>query len=302
MPRGTCAECGLRDVLGPGLAEDEAFLCCDCDIELNVYSRAERADPQKAGCQRGRRAAEQVTAASPLQAVIFDPGTSADFSCPAGVLRSPLELLCDPSQDLFAGVGSKVWPAAVPLARQLAILCGSTGARHRPPPRRVVEVGAGCGAVGLWLWQAYYPRLEVCLTDLPRFSQLLRINADRVWSMAGHAPDKPAVDAPLVRPLRWGLLDDLSAFAGEAWDLLIGSDVCYSREKVEPLMHTIAALEPRCGAVLALSMDNLRGPGAEALRERCEERKWMWQELGREEACDGKEVLVVLVTASRGTS
>lgn len=286
MPTAVCAECGLEAV-GPALMEDEAFLCCDCDVELLAYSAEERADPQTAGLLRGHRASTTPSTAASLVSVTFAPDGSR-----------PLALLSDPEESIFAGVGTRLWPAAEPLARYL--LSDLASVVEAGLQLSVIELGAGVGAVGLWLWKALLGCLRLCLTDVPRLCPLMQMNADKVMqaTLEEAGTDEAAqkqVQEVSVRPLRWGLPEDLAVFAGERWDFLVGSDICYSEEKVIPLMDTVAQLRPRLGAVFCLSLDDLRKDGARALAHMCGEASWIWQELTREHASDDAEVMLVRI-------
>lgn len=279
MPLGRCSECGLEGALGPGLQEGEAFLCCDCDVELHAYSHEERLDPVSAGLARGRRAGAGAREGLRLEA--FDAEGSG----------RPLQLLTDPDNAHFAGVGTVVWCSAAPLARAALELLRPVGRC----PVSVLELGAGCGAAGLWLWRECRPRLRLWLTDVPRLCHLLEANAEVVRASAEGSAE-PAESTLQVAPLRWAVEEDLASFAGGSWDLVIGADVCYSAEKVSPLLGTIAALQPRLGALFCIASTGVQAPGAAALEEGCCEAGWTWEELRREEAvCPEGQVEVMVV-------
>ena len=105
----------------------------------------------------------------------------------------------------------------------------------------MLELGAGCGAVGLSLAAEGH---ELTLTDQPHLLPLLHFNA-----MRNAANGRPAS----VAPLQWGNAGHLSALVaglrardfGEsvsAWDLILASDVAYDEEQHANLLQSLAFL------------------------------------------------------------
>ncbi|KAI9773805.1 MAG: hypothetical protein M1840_006030 [Geoglossum simile] len=63
-----------------------------------------------------------------------------------GLLRTPLRL----KEDLAEGCGGKLWPAGMVLARYLLRIYGGSGGELLGG-KKIIELGAGCGLVGLAL-------------------------------------------------------------------------------------------------------------------------------------------------------
>ena len=125
------------------------------------------------------------------------------------------------------GFASTVWDSAIVLARALERWVAADGAL----PRSVVELGAGCGLVGIAL--AALGAEQVLLTDLECNLDLLRENARRnsaLW--------QPRF-APQVLELAWGV--PLPPGTGP-FECIVASDVFYSHEAVAPLARTLSAL------------------------------------------------------------
>mmetsp|Transcript_57775 Transcript_57775/g.137542 ORF Transcript_57775/g.137542 Transcript_57775/m.137542 type:complete len:576 (+) Transcript_57775:87-1814(+) len=121
--------------------------------------------------------------------------------------------------------GSVLWPAAVALIAKLdAELSGGA-------PPRVVELGAGLGAVGVFL--AKHKGCPVVLTELLDAVPLLLRNVTENFS----------VNAPEVVPLAWGDRDQLRAVTLTGrYDLVVGSDISYRPEFLQELLLTAADL------------------------------------------------------------
>ncbi|CAJ1373402.1 unnamed protein product, partial [Effrenium voratum] len=118
--------------------------------------------------------------------------------------------------------GGVVWETAFFLLRYLEreVLPG-LGRRLR-----VVELGAGCGLLGLGLARL---GCEVVLTDQPLALPNLRHNAE------GSGAE--------VQVLSWGDVEHMEAVRRQGpFDLVVGSDVVFALRFVEPLLQTIGAL------------------------------------------------------------
>lgn len=138
------------------------------------------------------------------------------------------------AQDLGATEhsGGVVWETAFFLARYLQQhvlpdLQASVGG-GRPP--KIVDVGAGCGLLGLTLAKL---GCQVLLTDQGSALQNLSANV----AAAGEASGAKAAQ------LAWGDASDLAAVCEQGpFDLVVASDVVFARRLVGPLLDTVAAL------------------------------------------------------------
>ena len=126
------------------------------------------------------------------------------------------------------GTGLTVWDGSIVLAKYLEARYPSLAGR------RVLEVGAGPGVAGL---AAAALGAEVTLTDLDYCLPNLRAAVARNAHLlkAGAAP-------PLVGALDW-LAPQRSALPGlQAVDFVLGADVVWVEELIEPLVRTLAWL------------------------------------------------------------
>lgn len=299
MPTGTCTECGQEEVPGAVPDEDQPFLCCDCDLELATYANLERTELQETTRLRlkalsqaksplGRRASLMDKARKVLTTRVFDP---------EGNRGSAVKVLIDDRQTYFAGMGATdLWPSTGPLALYLAEVIPEAPLSDKltkedrwkrysvadaqkvkqfelPSKLSILELGAGAGAPGIWIWKKRSPNVKVCLTDVPRLVPLLQLSAAA----------NSAVEGMSQQAFRWSVKEDAAAFesTGEVLDLVIGADACYNEDKSFPLMEAITRLSPIHGAVLAQSLHSEAENGGEAaisaLQERAEEAGWSFQ-------------------------
>ena len=160
-----------------------------------------------------------------------------------------------------ANTGGCVWDTSFVLARWAEPRIGEWRASLDPPrPLRVVEVGAGCGLLG-----AALARLgcEVLVTEQPSAMANLRANVE-----ANQPPASSSGGGSLAAAqLSWADEGEVAAAAARGpWDLLVGTDVVYSAEAVEPLLRALHACA-RKATVVWLCLQE-REPAATA-RLRC---------------------------------
>ena len=142
--------------------------------------------------------------------------------------------------------GGKVWDSA----EVLALLLVEWG-EQLVAGRRVLELGCGCGLVGL-VAAALGPA-EVVLTDQVLFMAQANLDANY--------PSGPERDRTSVRRLVWGEEADVAA-VGSPFDLIVGSDIIYHGEDHLTLAETLAALSGEGTTVLFVTPDGSGGGAA----------------------------------------
>jgi len=105
----------------------------------------------------------------------------------------------------------------------------------------VVELGSGCGLIGIWLSRFYD---KVFLTDKEYQLQHLRKNVS-INSNSGAAVEE---ETCLVRPLDWTSMEQLQALKSEiatldtALNLVIGTDVLYDKQAAIAFFQVVREL------------------------------------------------------------
>ncbi|XP_003561244.3 protein-lysine methyltransferase METTL21D [Brachypodium distachyon] len=147
-------------------------------------------------------------------------------------------LLQSPSSFMAASgvTGAVVWDSAVVLAKFLEHAAADTGALKGLRGGRALELGAGCGLVGI---VAALLGARVVATDLHDRLRLLAKNIEQNLDSSSCWGGGSAQAAELV----WGdedpVLDDDGS---HDFDFILGSDVVYSEEAVDPLVATLNGL------------------------------------------------------------
>ena len=154
--------------------------------------------------------------------------------------------------DIDHWTGGTVWDSSTVLSQYLC-----TFAADYWPGRRVLELGCGCGLVGLTA--ARLGAAECCLTDV--VLHVARHNADTNFSGAER-------ERVRLQQLRWG--DEKQIAAAGTHDLILGSDILYHTGSYPALADTLAGLaHPGTVALLATPdeafalklFDRMRGHG-----------------------------------------
>jgi predicted nicotinamide N-methyase len=150
--------------------------------------------------------------------------------------------------------GHYLWPGAPTLAKyllQLPLL----------QPTAVVELGAGCALVSVTALQVFDSIQYLVATDHdPGTLQRAEGNHDATLEYLG---DERFAERLLTVPIRfesltWGdeqgaaqLLSDLQRYGeGQKFDLVLGSDLIYDKDVVEPLFVTVSMLMDKKGTFL----------------------------------------------------
>ncbi|XP_017659219.1 PREDICTED: protein-lysine methyltransferase METTL21B-like, partial [Lepidothrix coronata] len=142
-----------------------------------------------------------------------------------------------------------LWPGGAaphptpPVPPQALSLCRFLGEQRLDlGGRRVLELGAGTGIVGIF---AAMLGAEVTLTDRPAALPQLRENVRQ--NFPGGSPEGVAGGAPRVRALRWGR--DQRRFPPK-FHLVLGSDIVYDPRAFGPLLGTLRHLVAPPGRAL----------------------------------------------------
>ncbi|EPS59615.1 hypothetical protein M569_15191, partial [Genlisea aurea] len=157
----------------------------------------------------------------------------------------PLCILQSPSSLGAAGVtGSVMWDSGIVLGKFLEHSVESKAIHFQG--KKVVELGSGCGLVGL---TAAYLGGEVILTDQHSMLRLLRKNVES--NLDGNIRGSAT-----VAELTWGDYFD-QHFTDPPPDFVVGSDIVFSESGVEDLMDALGQL---CGrettVILAAELRN----------------------------------------------
>ena len=143
--------------------------------------------------------------------------------------------------------GSVLWAASTALA---GWLCARPSRLDLFVGRTVLELGCGLGFIGTAMHKM--GARDVLVTDLPRQLPLVRRNLAANADMDGHA----AQGHLRCCGFAWGRRP--RTVFRHAWDLVVGCDVVYDRDCVDPLVQSLQSLllltsgTNRCKVLLAL--------------------------------------------------
>ncbi|XP_024007801.1 protein-lysine methyltransferase METTL21D isoform X2 [Eutrema salsugineum] len=153
------------------------------------------------------------------------------------VLGHELNFAQDPNSK---HLGTTVWDASMVFAKYLGKNCRK--GRFSPSKlkgKRVIELGAGCGVAGFALAML---GCDVISTDQKEVLPLLKRNVEWNTSTILQMNSGSASFGSLrVAELDWGNEDHIRAVE-PPFDYVIGTDVVYAEQLLEPLLHTILAL------------------------------------------------------------
>ena len=104
---------------------------------------------------------------------------------------------------------------------------------RRKEPVHVLELGSGCGIVGIGIVQLF-PNCKVHLTDLPEAMDILDFNISRA---------KPAERSKITKStLDWS--EEIHApIASQQYNLIVVSDCTYSSDSLPDLVNTLRSLK-----------------------------------------------------------
>jgi predicted nicotinamide N-methyase len=207
---------------------------CVDGAEVKANDRLQH--PIQAVCERG------VHIAADFEAALAAPGDTAEKLFE--LANKPMVRFTvgghrvEVSQDRKATEhsGGVVWETAFFLARYIERHLLQELRAQRSPDcgtrLRVVELGSGCGLLGLALSQL---GCNVLLTEQPAALPNLSANVK--------AASKKSCGAADVAQLSWGDDADISAVLKQGpFDLVVASDVVFAERFVDPLLRTISAM------------------------------------------------------------
>ncbi|KAH0921009.1 hypothetical protein HID58_021027 [Brassica napus] len=153
------------------------------------------------------------------------------------VLGHKLNFAQDPNSK---HLGTTVWDASMVFAKYLGKNCRK--GRFSPSKlkgKRAIELGAGCGVAGFAMAML---GCDVVSTDQKEVLPLLKRNVEwNTSTILQMNPGSASFGSLRVAELDWGNEDHVRAVE-PPFDYVIGTDVVYSEQLLEPLLHTILAL------------------------------------------------------------
>ena len=116
--------------------------------------------------------------------------------------------------------------------------------------RNILELGSGCGIVGIAVAQLY-PSCNVLLTDLPEAMDILGLNIHR---------SKPAEAATLTHSVLDWAKSIPTAIQRTPFDLVLVSDCTYNADSIPALVHLLSAVASTWPNVIIVVASKLRHP------------------------------------------
>ncbi|PRQ33423.1 putative lysine methyltransferase, S-adenosyl-L-methionine-dependent methyltransferase [Rosa chinensis] len=167
------------------------------------------------------------------------------FTMDLEVLGHDLQFIQDPNSK---HLGTTVWDASLVFAKFLEK--NSRRGKFSPSKlkgKRVIELGAGCGVAGFGMALL---GCDVVMTDQVEVLPLLMRNVERNTSRITQMnPGSESFGSVQVAELNWGNEDHIRA-VDPPFDYIIGTDVVYKEDLLEPLLQTIFALSGPKTAIL----------------------------------------------------
>lgn len=179
--------------------------------------------------------------------------------------------------------GGIVWETSYLLLNYLRQTCQSTkpsyssSSRSFPCGQRVVEVGAGCGLLGLGIFHSNLAQ-HVVLTEttevLANLSANVLLNSAAIGTDIKSNKDSLVASSPSLQvcPLDWTRYEEDCAAAHEralprgGADWIVGTDVVFSTRFVEPLLATMKYLSHQGTTILLCLQERCKDSHALLLR------------------------------------
>jgi len=132
---------------------------------------------------------------------------------------------------------STLWDASVVLSRYLCTLDSSLLAK-----KRVIELGAGCGLVGII---AAMQGADTVITDMQEYIPLIQqnIDANQQYVVRNNG-------SAVATTLDWGNLEEIQTKFNPPVDYILGSDIVYALQGFEDLVAAIKCLSSKDTQIL----------------------------------------------------
>ncbi|EKX33254.1 hypothetical protein GUITHDRAFT_120570 [Guillardia theta CCMP2712] len=147
-------------------------------------------------------------------------------------------------QDTSTGHAAVLWDAAKVLVKYFEV----SGIEWKD--KRVLDLGSGCGLVGICLASA---GAHVTMTELPGHTSLLQENVEN--NLKAHCPGSWQVQECVWgspgETTDWGNVTDM----GQGWDFIVGSDLIYSDASTPHLLKTLQhSMDDKTSFVLSFEL------------------------------------------------
>ena len=156
-------------------------------------------------------------------------------------------------------LGNSMWGASFELVKFIKQRTCFSGS--------VVEIGAGCGAVGLVMWSR---GAAVTITDLEHTVPFMQMNIDRNAQPAA-SKGRAKLQQISALPLDWTVSADAEAVraanGGQPFDLVIGAEVSYDDDLYAALIDTLLILLKPSEAPVNLTNRKSKSSGKEWPRQ-----------------------------------
>lgn len=139
----------------------------------------------------------------------------------------------------------------------------------------ILELGAGCGIVGITLAMNATPETgprKLVLTDLPEATEILSRNISMAWSAL--SPPSPALDHEVLdwsQPLP-------SSISKEQWELVLIADCTYNPDVVPDLVATLNRIREKSPKVEVVVAMKVRHESESVFFDLMEAAKWVVKE------------------------
>jgi len=150
--------------------------------------------------------------------------------------NNTIEVLTDPMNNCYEyNIGNSLWGASYELIEHIKGL-----KKTNFKGNTIVEIGAGAGAVGMYLWAL---GAEVTLTDIEYTLPFMNKNVEH--NLKQRTSDKRATNGLEASCIDWMKHETAKAIReakGKPFDLIVGAEVSYDSDLHEDLLETILIL------------------------------------------------------------